>query len=43
MGALDLAPIYQNETQIKGILYLMNIDSKNEAVTAADLAVIGIR
>ncbi len=43
MGALDLAPIYQNETQVKGILYLINIDSKNEAVTAADLAAIGIR
>ena len=42
MKALDLAAIYENETQAKGILYLMEIDDKNAPVTLEDLSLRGI-
>ncbi len=43
MGALELAPTFENEPKVKGILYLINIDDKPEPVTPADLAQRGIR
>jgi hypothetical protein len=42
MGAMDLAATFANETQIKGILYLVDIDDKNGPVTLEDLAFRGI-
>lgn len=42
MKAMDLAPVYANEPKVKGFIYLIEIDDKNEPVTAADLALRGI-
>ncbi len=42
MKAMDLAATYENETQAKGILYLVEIDDKNAPVTLSDLAERGI-
>lgn len=42
MDALDLAPTYDNETEIKGVLYLVEINAKGSAVTEKDLQGIGI-
>lgn len=42
MAAMDLSALYANEPEIKGILYLLEIDNKNEPVTLADLALRGI-
>lgn len=42
MVAMDLQPTYENELKVKGILYLVEIDDKNEAVSAEDLALRGI-
>jgi hypothetical protein len=42
MKAMDLAPSFENETSIKGILYLVEIDDLNEPVTLNDLALRGI-
>lgn len=42
MLAMDLTPRYENEPKIKGILYLVEIDDKDQAVTPADLALRGI-
>lgn len=42
MKAMDLATIFENETHIKGILYLVDIDDKNAPVTLDDLAMRGI-
>lgn len=42
MKAMDLAATYENETHVKGILYLVDIDDKNAPVTLEDLAYKGI-
>lgn len=42
MTAMDLAPTYANELNVKGILYLVEIDDKNAPVDADDLAIRGI-
>ncbi len=42
MLASELLPVYQNHTEIKGVLYVMNIDNKTSKVTAKDLAELGI-
>ncbi|MGE3610630.1 MAG: hypothetical protein AB7I27_13650 [Bacteriovoracaceae bacterium] len=42
MESLGLTVDYENEVNIKGILYLINIDDKSGAVTEADLALRGI-
>lgn len=42
MKAMDLAATYENEPNIKGILYLVEIDDKNAPVTLEDLALRGI-
>lgn len=42
MKAMDLVPKYENELQVKGILYLVEIDDKNAPVEAEDLALRGI-
>lgn len=42
MKAMDLAATYENETNAKGILYLVEIDDKNAPVTLEDLAFRGI-
>lgn len=42
MVAMDLAPVFENEPQIKGLLYVMEIDDKNAPVTLQDLALRGI-
>ena len=42
MKAMDLATTYDNETQVKGILYLVEIDDVNAPVTLSDLAFRGI-
>lgn len=42
MLAMDLGLNYSNETQIKGILYLVDIDDENAPVTLQDIASRGI-
>lgn len=42
MTAMDLPVQYQNETEIKGLLFVMEIDDKEGAVTMEDLKAIGI-
>ena len=42
MKAMDLAAKYENETQVKGILYIVEIDDKNAPVSLEDLAFRGI-
>ena len=42
MKAMDLAATFENETSIKGILYLVEIDDVNAPVTLSDLALRGI-
>lgn len=42
MKAMDYAATFENETNIKGILYLVEIDDKNAPVTLEDLAFKGI-
>jgi hypothetical protein len=42
MKAMDLATTYVNETHVKGILYLVEIDDVNAPVTLSDLAFRGI-
>lgn len=42
MKAMDLAAIYENETHVKGLLYLVEIDDKNAPVALDDLALRGI-
>jgi hypothetical protein len=42
MKAMDLAATFANETHVKGILYLVDIDDKNAPVTIDDLALRGI-
>lgn len=43
MKAMDLTPVYSNETRIKGIFYITEIDSQNAPVTAQDLHEKGIQ
>ena len=42
MKAMDMAPTYANEPNIKGLLYIIEIDDKNAAVELEDLALRGI-
>lgn len=42
MVAMDLKPSYENEVKVKGMIYIVEIDDKNEAVSAEDLALRGI-
>jgi hypothetical protein len=42
MKAMDLAASFENETHIKGILYIVEIDDKNGPVALEDLAQRGI-
>lgn len=42
MMAMDLEPNFANEINVKGILYVMDIDNENAPVTAEDLAKKGI-
>jgi hypothetical protein len=42
MQALDLDPMFDNEPKIKGILYVIDLDDKDEAVGASDLHQKGI-
>ena len=42
MTAMDLELNYSNETHVKGILYLVDIDDENAPVTLHDLAIKGI-
>jgi hypothetical protein len=42
MMAMDLDKTYENETNIKGILYLVELDDTNAPVTLEDLALRGI-
>ena len=43
MQASQLAPIYNNEMYLKGVLYVINIDDKKSAVKYDDLLSFGIR
>lgn len=43
MSGLDLVCDYENETLIKGLLYLIEIDTEESAVTYDDLAKFGIQ
>jgi hypothetical protein len=43
MTALGLAPIFENEVQIKGVLYIMEIDEVAAQVELADINAIGIK
>lgn len=42
LKAMDLASTYENETSVKGILYVVDIDDANSPVTLEDLALRGI-
>ena len=42
MKAMDLASTFDNETHVKGILYLVEIDDVNAPVALSDLALRGI-
>ena len=42
MSAMDLVPSYENEPNVKGILYFIEIDDKNADVSLDDLALRGI-
>lgn len=37
MKAMQLAPVYTNETDIKGVLYVINLDNEKSAVSEKDL------
>lgn len=39
---MDLAPIYQNEPLIRGLLYVVNIDDKKAPVTWKDIAYLNL-
>ena len=43
MSASEMAPVYSSERQIKGVLYVINIDDKNFKVELEDLAALGIK
>jgi hypothetical protein len=43
MLSMGLTPEYSNETKVKGLIYITEIDSKNAAVTLADLHARGIQ
>ncbi len=43
MKAMELPPIYQNEPQVKGILYIVETNDKNSPVTLDELEEFGIR
>lgn len=42
MKAMDMAATFENETHVKGILYLVELDDKNAPVTLDDLVLRGI-
>lgn len=42
MTSMDLVPKYENETAIKGLLFMIEIDNKPAPVTLEDLKAIGI-
>lgn len=42
MEASQLAPVFQNEINISGVLFVMNINHDNKRVSLKDLALIGI-
>jgi nitroreductase len=42
MSAMQLAPIYANEVDIKGVIYVVELDDKKEKVTAQTLKTYGI-
>lgn len=42
MKAMDMTPKYENEPKIKGILYIVEIEDKSEAVSLQDLKAFGI-
>lgn len=42
MKAMDMTPNYANEVNVKGILYIVEIDDQTGPVTASDLALRGI-
>jgi hypothetical protein len=42
MKAMDMIPSFENEPNIKGLLYVVEIDDKNAPVTLDDLALRGI-
>lgn len=42
MGALDLPAVYENETEINGLLFFIELDDKAAPVTLEDLKAIGI-
>ena len=42
MKAMDMTPNYANEVNVKGILYIVEIDDQSGAVSPADLALRGI-
>jgi hypothetical protein len=43
MKAMDLEAVYENETKIKGVLFITEIDSKNASVELEDLHEKGIQ
>lgn len=42
MRAMDMVPQYDNEVKVKGIIYIMDLDDQNGAVTVEELALRGI-
>ena len=43
MTHLDLEPVFENETKIKGLLYMLELDDKKAPVTETDLTEWGIQ
>ena len=42
MEAMQMSPVFANETSLKGVLYVIEIDDKKKNVIADDLAVFGL-
>lgn len=42
MKSMQLAPVYNNEVEIKGVIYVVELDDKKEKVTAETLKAYGI-
>lgn len=42
MKAMRMGPVFENEVRIKGVLYVIELDEKNERVTEASLKEFGV-
>ncbi len=42
MEAMQIAPVFSNETSLKGVLYVIELDDKKKSITPEDLAKFGL-